>query len=286
MTNWYEKFRNNMVEAIKNGWDLRAVNTANAAWESHRLGRISSAQAEEIQSLYDAWMASWDEESAAVEAATLGSLAQAGMLAEEAAPAEEEAEPLPMKIYVRADGEGTTFSASEARTWHTSGLDLIVHSRYGKTGVYVHGAAQKAARERDNLENWNHCRRIAEEADAYAAGEVYRCPECGEILHLPDDVGDKYRCPHCGEVSDLDDLEQLSMWDYLADCLDVEYRCGSDREYRSVQIMVAWGGPNIYLDTASKAVELYWWNESARYCLSDEAVDMIDEWAEEYWGCI
>jgi DNA-directed RNA polymerase subunit RPC12/RpoP len=157
-----------------------------------------------------------------------------------------------------------------------------------KTGLanVVHLQKEEAPRQERNAEkeNRDHCRRIAEEVEAYANGQVYRCPECDEILHLPDDVGDKYRCPHCGEVSDLDDLEQLSVWDYLADCLDVEYRCGSYREYRSVQIMVAWGGPNIYLDTASKAVELYWWNESARYLLSDEAAEALDQWAEDYWN--
>ena len=194
-------------------------------------------------------------------------------------------EPLPMKIYVRADGEGTTFHASEARAWHTSGLDLIIHSRYSHTGVYVHGAAQKPAHITED-DNRAHCKHIALELDAYVNGDIRRCPDCGEE-HRRDwsEVGEVFRCPSCGEISDPDDWEQLSVWDFLGDCYDIEYRVDSRRELRSVCVMVACGGPNIYLDTDSKDVELYWWSERARYPMSYEAVEALDDWAEEMWGC-
>lgn len=133
-------------------------------------------------------------------------------------------------------------------------------------------------------ENREHCKAIAERLDAIAAGNIYRCPECGEEIRMPYDVGDKYRCSHCHAVNDVIDYEQLSIWDYMSDILDIEYRCRSDREYRSCKIMVACGGPNIYIDTAARAVLLYWWTDSAEYPLSHAACDAIDEWAEEYWN--
>ena len=136
-------------------------------------------------------------------------------------------------------------------------------------------------------ENREYCKHVALELEAYAEGSIYRCPECNEILTLPDDVGDKYRCPHCGSVSDVDDLEQQSLCDYFSDCLDIEYRVsGRGRDtFRSVRIMVAFGGPNIYIDTASKAVELYWWGDRASYPLSYDVCDAIDDWAAEMWCC-
>lgn len=148
--------------------------------------------------------------------------------------------------------------------------------------VSVSGAVQPERNADD--ENRQHCKHIAKEVEAYANGEIYKCPECGEEIRLPDDVGDKYRCPHCHEVNDVDDLEQLSIWDYMSDILDIEYRCSSNKEYRSCRICVAWGGPNIYIDTASAMVKLYWWNEYAEFPLSYEARDAVDEWAEEYWN--
>jgi predicted RNA-binding Zn-ribbon protein involved in translation (DUF1610 family) len=150
--------------------------------------------------------------------------------------------------------------------------------------ISIPGAAQKERSAADK--NRSHCKHIAKTVEAYADGIVYRCPDCGEEIRIPDNVGDKYRCPHCHFVGivDDDDFEQCSVWDYMNDILDIEYRCGSDRKYRSCKIMVACGGPNIYIDTASARVKLYWWTEYAEYPLSYEARDAIDEWAEEYWN--
>lgn len=135
-------------------------------------------------------------------------------------------------------------------------------------------------------ENHDHCKRIAEEVEAYADGRVYRCPDCDEIIFLPDDVGDKYKCPDCGEIHDVDDLEQLGIYDYMGDILDIEYTCNCKKEYRSCSVCVAWGGPNIYIETDSSYVRLYWGGNRAEYPLSYNARDEIDNWAEEYFNCL
>lgn len=147
---------------------------------------------------------------------------------------------------------------------------------------------EPTGQEKTDRENREHCQRIAQGVEDYAEGRVYRCPECGGILTLPDDVGDKYRCPDCETVSDVDDLEEQSLYDYFSDCLDVEYRVSGRAHdaFRSVCIMVACGGPNIYIDTASRAVELYWWTDRASYPLSHDVCDAIDDWASEMWACL
>jgi predicted RNA-binding Zn-ribbon protein involved in translation (DUF1610 family) len=134
----------------------------------------------------------------------------------------------------------------------------------------------------EDQKNRLHCKSIADDIDDYVSGRVFKCPECGEIITVNDDR-EKHLCS-CGYVDDIDEFEQLSIYDYLEDVLDIEYRIGSDKELRSVQIMVACGGPNIYLDTASKRVELYWWGDSADYPLSSDAVASIDEWVEELYN--
>jgi hypothetical protein len=99
-------------------------------------------------------------------------------------------------------------------------------------------------------------------------------------------VGDKYRCPHCTAVHDIYDLEQLSIWDYLEDALDFRFVVSSRKEIIAVKILVAFGGPNIWIDTESRSVELYWWTDRASYPLSISVCDTLEEWAEEYWGCM
>lgn len=148
-------------------------------------------------------------------------------------------------------------------------------------GAYVGPANRGRHSEHENSE---HCRLIADELDEYAGGRMFKCPECGETINIPDDR-EKHRCS-CGYVDNIDEFEQLSIYDYLEDVLDIEYRCDGRREYRSVQIMVACGGPNIYIDTASHKVELYWWGDKADWPLSSDTEAAVDEWAEEYWGCM
>lgn len=136
-------------------------------------------------------------------------------------------------------------------------------------------------------ENEKYCESIAYEIENIVGGYTRRCPECGAMVTREwDDVGDKFRCPECKEVSDTDEWDQKSLWGYFDDALDIEYRVGGRGPdgYRSVVIMVACGGPNIYVDTGSGLVELYWWSERANWPLSRDAVDMIDEWASECWA--
>ena len=141
--------------------------------------------------------------------------------------------------------------------------------------------------EQTDRENRDYCKRIAEELDAIASGTVYRCPECGEQIDvdgLEEDKDGYIICPECGKRISIDDAEQYTMYDYFEYALDVDYVVGSDREYRGVRVMVACGGPNIYVDTMEKAVTLYWWTDSARYLLSTAAANAIDEYFEECWN--
>lgn len=147
-------------------------------------------------------------------------------------------------------------------------------------------ALANMTQEETNVANREHCRRIAEELEAYASGDIYRCPECGQHCNVEEEENENgetiYKCS-CGCVSEYEP-EQMSLYDWAEDILDIEYRCGSDKAYRSVCVMVTWGGPNIYVDTATKQVELYWWGDRASYPISCDAAAALDDWAEEYWN--
>ena len=143
--------------------------------------------------------------------------------------------------------------------------------------------------EKTDRENREHCKHIAEELEEYAEGLVYTCPECGSICTIEEDENDDGETIYktsCGCCLEDEPDEQLSVLDFIQDAYDIEYRVGSDREYRSVKIMVACGGPNIYIDTARRLVTLHWWCDYAEYPISSTACDALDEYMEEYWGCM
>ena len=195
-----------------------------------------------------------------------------------------------MKIYLNHTTTERGISATEAMSWHRAG-DLVQVLTYDQNGrelsdVIIQGAAQEKKSRLD--ENTAHCEHIANELDEYVSGNVRRCPCCGETIQRDEWEMFWFRCPECGADSDPDTWDQLSVWDFLSDVYNVEFRTTgrSVNDLRSVRIMVACGGPNIYLDTATKDVELYWWSERARWPLSTAAVEALDEWAAEYWGCM
>lgn len=127
-----------------------------------------------------------------------------------------------------------------------------------------------------------HCKAIADRLEAIADGRMYKCPECGEY------VEDNNLFCECGNQVDLvsGEWEQVSFYDYFENALDIDYITNSEKEYKACRIMVAFGGPNIYVNTWERKVELYWWNESDSFYLSSDACDAIDQWAEEYFACL
>ena len=194
-----------------------------------------------------------------------------------------------MKIYLNHTTTERGASATEAMSWHRAGdvVQVLTYDENGKelSDVMIKGGVKPFERD----ENTAHCKHIAEELDNYVNSNVRKCPDCGaEICRDWDDVGDLFKCPECGAVGDPDWWDVLSVWDFLSDVYNVEFRTNGKHtdDLRSVQIMVACGGPNIYLDTASRDVELYWWCDRARWPMSYDAVEALNDWAAEYWGCL
>ena len=88
-----------------------------------------------------------------------------------------------------------------------------------------------------------------------------------------------------GEKISQDELEVATIDDYFDDFYDVDYVVGSDKKYKACRVLVAYGGPNIYIDTWDGQVQLEWWGEHAETeipaCLCSE----IDEFFEMLYNC-
>lgn len=77
--------------------------------------------------------------------------------------------------------------------------------------------------------------------------------------------------------------EQVDAIGYLQDALDIEYIVGSDGEYRGARVLVAFGGPNIWVDTRKGIVEGAWWCDSHTESFNDELG--LHETLEELYAC-
>ena len=71
--------------------------------------------------------------------------------------------------------------------------------------------------------------------------------------------------------------------DYLQDVLDIEYIIGGDGEFKGARVLVAYGGPNIWINTRTNIVEGYWWADKAFAEFEDTLG--LNEWLEELYEC-
>lgn len=78
---------------------------------------------------------------------------------------------------------------------------------------------------------------------------------------------------------------ELSAYDWLEGVLDIEYRVGSDGEYRSALVMIGYGGPNVYVDTKTCELLSYWWGSFESRRLPDEFCAGLDEALAEIMSC-
>jgi len=80
-----------------------------------------------------------------------------------------------------------------------------------------------------------------------------------------------------------DDGEELTAFDYLQDALDIEYIVSSERKYLGARVLVAFGGPNIWVDTRKSIVEGAWWGDKAVAIFQDNIG--LDDALSELFNC-
>lgn len=113
-----------------------------------------------------------------------------------------------------------------------------------------------------------YCEHTAEWYEKMAAGLRY-CPTCCRLLETD----------HC----DTCDEDTQDLYEYLADNVyDVRITTDLHHTLYGCRLMVAGGGPNIYIDTNKDAICGYWGADSCEIPLSSRCVDAINSIIEEW----
>ena len=93
-----------------------------------------------------------------------------------------------------------------------------------------------------------------------------------------------YTMPNGKEIADTD-LEVATIGDYFSDFYDVDYIVDSNKKYKACRVLVAFGGPNIYINTWNEQVQLEWWSEKAIADIPEGLCMAIDEFFETLYNC-
>lgn len=85
------------------------------------------------------------------------------------------------------------------------------------------------------------------------------------------------------EDRDIETEGEFSAFDYLQDALDIEYIVSSKGEYLGARILIAFGGPDIWIDTRRGVVAGAWWEDTASARFTDNLG--LDDALSELWKC-
>ena len=77
------------------------------------------------------------------------------------------------------------------------------------------------------------------------------------------------------------DSKTASAW--MEDTYDIRYYVDSSKRYLGAEIMVAGGGPNIWVNTYTQQVEGYWGGDKVLEPFIDNIG--LDDYCEELYGC-
>jgi len=83
---------------------------------------------------------------------------------------------------------------------------------------------------------------------------------------------------------ETDNEDGPSGYDYLTDALDIQYIISSDKKYLGARVLVAFGGPNIWINTQKQMIEGYWWGDTEYAYYQEDNLD-LDSALEEIYNC-
>lgn len=82
-----------------------------------------------------------------------------------------------------------------------------------------------------------------------------------------------------------EDGNVTSPMDYVCDVLDVRYVLNSEKECIGGELLVTFGGPNIWVKPLESKVTGYWWGDYAETTFSRESADELNGAICEIFGC-
>ena len=141
-------------------------------------------------------------------------------------------------------------------------------------------------------ENLKHVQAIVETMKKYASGDYFIWN--GELFPIDkDEFCKKEGCLYRegvyimpgGEKIPQDELEVATIGDYFDDFYDIDYVIGSDKHYKACRVLVAYGGPDIYVDTWLQQVLLSWWGKHAEAYIPDDLCEQIDDFFKAIYEC-
>ena len=71
--------------------------------------------------------------------------------------------------------------------------------------------------------------------------------------------------------------------EFMDGVYNIRWILNQDKSYRAAELMVAGGGPTIWVDLSDDVVKGYWWGDQETWSFQDNLG--LNEYCEEMYGC-
>ena len=87
----------------------------------------------------------------------------------------------------------------------------------------------------------------------------------------------------CREIADDITKGEGNAHEWMEGVYDIEWITFRDHSYKAARLMVAGGGPSIWVNLQTKTVDGYWWGDTCKCPFVDNLG--LDEYLEELHSC-
>jgi len=80
-----------------------------------------------------------------------------------------------------------------------------------------------------------------------------------------------------------DKLDGIKASEFMEDVYDIEWITHQDHSYKAARLLVAGGGPNIWVNLMTNTVDGYWWTDKCSHGFMDNIG--LDDYLSELHAC-
>lgn len=100
------------------------------------------------------------------------------------------------------------------------------------------------------------------------------------------DTYEEWAEDECGTVDDIDEPDEVSLYDYVEkeSLGDVRFEVDSEKELHGGKVLFCYGGPNVWV--ADDEVRGYWGSATVEMSLNSETRSAMWGWFEDLWDSV
>ena len=113
---------------------------------------------------------------------------------------------------------------------------------------------------------------------------IRKSETCGEKLRrMCKGIADSITSPETITDEETGEKREETAHDWMEHTYDIRYYVDRGKRFLGAEIMVAGGGPTIWVNTYTKEVEGYWGGDRVTWAFQDNLG--LDDYCEELYGC-